>query len=115
MKTLPILISCVGGLCVGCGQKAEPTFQINPNVPRPVLSAFGEPFLPDYAAQKTNHIYRFTCLRSFNEPFCVVLIVERDGAGSYVRKMTNHRRQRTRPGRCDCIPRQRGRAAAAER
>jgi hypothetical protein len=32
-----------------------------------------------------------------------------------VRVRDNHRRQRTRPGHCDCIPRQRGLAAAAER
>jgi hypothetical protein len=87
MKSLPILLSCVAGFCVGCGQKAEPTFHVNPDVPRPVLSAFGEPLLPACAAEKTNHIYRFTCLRSFNEPFCVVLTVTPVGTGSYVRKM----------------------------
>jgi hypothetical protein len=87
MKAMLVLIGCVVSLGMGCERKLETPFPNNPNVPRPVLSVLVEPLLPDSAMEKSNHIYRFTCLRSFNEPFCIALTVTSDGAGRYVRKM----------------------------
>lgn len=55
------------------------------------LRVMGETPLPSMAKAGTNHIYRFTCLRTFDEPFCIRLVVQPDGSGKLIRKMTSGR------------------------
>lgn len=52
------------------------------------LFALGETPLPPQARDQANHLYRFTCLRTFQAPFCVVLTVKPKGSGRVLTKIT---------------------------
>ncbi|MBI4658508.1 MAG: hypothetical protein HY735_06615 [Verrucomicrobia bacterium] len=45
-----------------------------------VLKSLGERPLPPLAAERKHHVYRFTCVPSFEPQFCLVLTVHPDGS-----------------------------------
>jgi hypothetical protein len=74
-------------VAAGCRPESEtPPSQIR-RPPPPLMRALKETALEPLTDDKTNHIYRFICNRTFHEPFCVVLRVGPDGAGVLTRKM----------------------------
>jgi hypothetical protein len=74
-------------LVPGCGRHSNaPAPQItHPSLP--LLRAFNEGGLGSLADEKTNHVYRFICKRTFDEPFSIFLRVRPDGAGALTCKM----------------------------
>jgi hypothetical protein len=78
-------------VAAGCGRESETA---PPQIRRPsprLLRALNETAFEPLTADKTNHVYRFICNRTFHEPFCVVLRVGPDGAGLLTRKMLSSR------------------------
>jgi hypothetical protein len=55
------------------------------------MKAMEEKPLPIRAADAQSHVYRFTCMRSFHEGFCVVLEIMPDGTGHLTTKMETGR------------------------
>jgi len=51
------------------------------------MRALKETAFEPLTADKTNHVYRFICSRTFHEPFSIVLRVAPDGAGVMTGKM----------------------------
>jgi hypothetical protein len=55
------------------------------------LKALAEKPLPRRAEDAQNHLYRFTCMRSFHEGFCVLLEIMPDGAAHLTYKLESGR------------------------
>jgi hypothetical protein len=71
----------------GCSREAEiPPSQIR-RPPPPMLRALNETAFEPLTADKTNHVYRFICSRTFHEPFSIVFRVAPDGSGVMAGKM----------------------------
>ena len=51
------------------------------------LKALEEKSLPPRAKDRAQHLYRWTCMRTFHEGFCITLEIRPDGSGHLVYKM----------------------------
>src|SRR5215475_6877464 len=77
-------------VAAGCRRSETPPPQTR-RPPPPLMRALNETAFEPLTADKTNHVYRLICNRTFHEPFCVVLRVEPDSAGLLTRKMLSSR------------------------